>query len=113
MKDTTYKTNKIANLNDYQDITILFSDKVITKLFTQLLKTKGVHPKPINSLKELNESEKIITEPLYYKQLSPNLQEHCLLLTSKKETGIAGICLTQPLTERKIETALSSFLAVH
>ena len=105
--------NKIANINDYQDITILFSDKVITNLFTQLLKTKGVHPKPITSIEELDENEKIITEPLYYKHLSPALQEHCLLLTSKKEKGLPGICLTQPLTERKIETALATFLSSH
>ena len=111
MSDKTLLSLAVKS-SDYQKVAILFSDKTVTFLFSQLLQTRGVETNTIERIEQLTESEKIITELQYYKHLSQEAKQRCLVISSQIPQNRDGIFLTQPLTEAKVENALDKFLSL-
>ncbi len=100
----------IANTSDYDSVSVLFADPMITYLFASLLETRGVDTRVLHGVEELEESAKIITEPQFFSHLSPAAQKRCLLVSNRESEDTEIICLSQPLTEDKVENALARFL---
>lgn len=102
----------VVNGREYYSVAVLFADPMITYLFASLLQARGVQTQVVHDADEVDESIKVITEPQYYSQLPPAAQRHCLLVCSKEPTESDVICLSQPLTEDKVEAALARFLSL-
>lgn len=106
------KLQDIANSSDYSEVSVLFADEGISLLFSNLMESRGIKANCVKSISDLQQSEKIITEAQFYKLLPVGKQRHCLFISSTPQNTRAGICLTQPLTEEKIEWALDKFLNI-
>ena len=102
---------RIANSSDYYSVAVLFADPMITYLFASLLEARGVQTQVIHEVDEIEASVKVITEPKYYSRLSPERQRNCLLVCSQEPREGGALCLSQPLTEDKVEEALALFLS--
>lgn len=110
-KSTNHTEKDIANQSDFETVSILFAEPQITCLFSELLKAKGVDTKILNSPQEILHSGKLITEPQYIGQIDPSHHKRCLLVGNKEVLkGLNTLSLTRPLTEEKVEKALSLLL---
>ena len=105
------QSQKPENNTDFSTVSILFEDRVITHLFSELLKVRGVETKIISDISQVTGETRIITEPQYFPEIPNELQNKCLIVGDKeavKELPTAS--LERPLTEDKIENALLDFL---
>ena len=93
-------------------VAILFEDPDINEVFAELLLARGLHPIILSSTTDADGLTKIITEPQYFHHLPPAPREHCLVVGNKNALlNCNAICLSRPLTEEKIESAMSEFLS--
>lgn len=95
-------------------VAVLFTEEAIGQHFAELLDSMGVAaracPKSIE-LKTLPSGTRVVTEAVYFPELSPMQRRQCLLVgPSSSLDGLPALKLTQPLTEEKIESALAAFL---
>lgn len=95
-------------------VAIVFAEEAIGQHFAELLDSMGVAartcPKSIE-LKTIPASTRIVTEAVFFPELSPLQRRQCLLVgPSSSLDGLPALKLTQPLTEEKIESALAAFL---
>ncbi len=104
--------------NNYQapagtpnQIAICFQDDTINYLFAGLLESRGIHTTIVETVENLDATTKLITEPLFLGHLSNDKLQHCLVVGNKESLkGLSAITLSRPLTEEKIELAISEFL---
>lgn len=93
------------------EVGILFSERLIARLFAELITAHGAAAKVLQEISELPPDSKLVTEIQYYHQLAPAQQAHCLVVGPPRQlTGISCPTLPQPLTEEGIESALQQFL---
>lgn len=93
-------------------VAILFEEDIISALFAELVQSQGVPTRIIRSTKELGSAERLITEIRYYREIPERLISNTLVVGNKDSLqGIPSLCLTRPLTESKVESALSQFLS--
>jgi|GEM_PF-4659209 len=90
-----------------QKIAICFKNKKISSLFSSLLTNLNLEIKEVNSVKNLPNHYKIITEPVFID--SKNLNNTSLIVSNTK-TNLGNFNLTRPLTENKINTKLNEFI---
>ncbi len=92
-------------------VNIIFDNPGITSLFSELVESMGVSTSQLRELSEIQEDTQIITEPNFFRALSEEQKLRCLVVG---ETG--GLLpeppasISQPLTQQKVEEALSRFL---
>jgi len=80
-------------------------------MFADLLRAIGVQAQILDSINQLQAETRIITEPQFLPRLRPEQAEKCLIVGNKGVLeGLPVQSLSRPLTEEKIETALSQFL---
>ncbi len=100
-----------SNTHANSPISILFHDHNIAALFAELLISMGENIRLIQDITDLEEGDKIITEPQYFSALSNERQQNCLLIGKKASlVGLRAQSISQPLTEEKIVTGLQEFL---
>lgn len=100
-----------ANLADFVPVCICFEDETINEIFSALLEARGIHTRILSDIQEAGQNSKVITEPQYFPKLDPTCQTKCLLVGNKDRlSGTSALALSRPLTEEKIEQALSQFL---
>ena len=106
------RDNKFQPPTDSQSqIAICFQDDTINYLFAGLLESRGIHTTIVETVENLSATTKLITEPLYLGHLSNDSLQHCLVVGNKESLkGLSAITLSRPLTEEKIELAISEFL---
>jgi hypothetical protein len=103
-------SSSIANTADYEPIFIWFEDDLISYLFATLLQARGVQTAEVRDLRECSARSRIVTEPQYLPHLTDEQRRSCLLVGSE-DHRVGLVSLTRPLTEEKIDRALSRFLA--
>ena len=102
----------MVNSRENLEVTVLFGEPDINLLFSELLRTRGVTTSIVDSPAAVNPSTKVITEPQFYSRLNPEIQKHCLVVGNKDALReVHALSLSRPLTEEKIEEALSKFLS--
>lgn len=93
-------------------VAILFADPVVTELFSELLDACGATPRIVQSVSSIPANARVVTEPQFYKALPRAYRRTCLLVGDTRSTGHnRALCLSQPLTEEKIEAALQTLLS--
>ena len=111
MKKGFNPDNKAANSADFYPICVCFQAGAINYLFAELIRSKGLECQVIEDPSKINENIRIITEPCFYKALNKVDPDHRLIVGSQQQLeNLQAIRLSQPLTEKKIETALSQLL---
>lgn len=99
-----------ANSADFPPVAICFQDQLITNLFAELLRAHGHTSRIIKDIGEVTAGTKVITEPLFLSSLPPASHPFCLLVADAEALeGYSGRSLVRPLTEEKVERALSQF----
>jgi len=92
-------------------VEIHFQDHRISLLFAHLLESMGREAILSDNIGEASADTSIITEPIYFPLLSPEQQKKCLIIGDAESLqGVNALSIAQPLTEKKIESALSLFL---
>lgn len=92
-------------------IFVLFEDEDVNLILSELLGSRGVTPCVISQVAELPADSKIVTEPKYFDGLNNAQRKNCLVIGNKTSLeNIEALCLSRPLTEEKVERALSEFL---
>lgn len=110
-RDSSNSGQQVANNPDYAPVCIFFEDEDINQIFSELLEARGIHTQILDNLKNLPGQTKIITEPQYFPQLDSSCRDKCLIVGNKDALqGISALSLSRPLTEEKIEQALSQLL---
>ena len=105
------RSSKPENNSDFSPVSILFEDQVITHLFSELLKVRGVATQVLASVDDVQSETRIITEPQYFPEIPTELQNKCLIVGDKEAVeDLPTASLERPLTEEKIEAALFAFL---
>lgn len=101
----------IANREDYQPVAVLFIEPEIGLLFSELLQARGVQVQRLNNVEQYQGHTKIITEALYFPMLPEMARQNCLVVGNRDSLQkIDALCLTRPLTEEKIDSALQALL---
>lgn len=102
---------EIANSADFQAVAIYFAEPTINLLFAELLQSRGVNVRIVESSDELPKATKIITEPQYFPLIAKEKHHQCLVVGNKSALkDIEALSLSRPLTEEKVEDALSQLL---
>ena len=94
-------------------IGVLIQDPMARALFSHLLQAFGQTAVPLQSVEQADPEWRMVTEPLYFGELSDSQKSSCLVVGSEDSVKDLEVeTLTQPLTEEKIESALTNFLEV-
>ncbi len=93
-------------------VSVCFADEAINEIFCALLEAQGVKTTIVRDIRLASTETRVITEPQYLPHLKTSLKESCLVVGNIDPRVPQGtLLLARPLTEEKIETALSRFLA--
>ena len=104
--------NRSTTTQELAPVTVLFCEPAITFLFSELLRSRGIETAIAEDVTEIQPTAKVITEPRYYSGLPESVRSQCLVVGNKDALkSVDALSLSRPLTEEKIETALSRFLA--
>ena len=113
MNSDQFDKKMIANATDYSPVSLFFNDDTITHIFSQLLEVHGFKTSILGDIGEYDGSTRIITEPQFFSRIDPAHHRKCLVIGNKESlNGINALSLSRPLTEEKIEHALSRFLGL-
>ena len=89
---------------------ILFEQPEVNSIFAELIKSRGFQARIARDIDEIDPDSKVISEAHFFFHLSRSSQEKCLVVgESNAVRDLAPVCLTQPLTEEKVEIALEEF----
>lgn len=92
-------------------ISICFAEPEINNLFSELLRSKGMKTRIVDSVQQVSGETKIVTEPQFFPEIPTAYRNECLIVGNKDSLkGLTGVTLSRPLTEDKIEFALQQFL---
>jgi hypothetical protein len=114
MQDQNKKEDAlIANSSDYRPVYICFEDETINDVFSQLLEARGIRTLILDEISQAPADAKVVTEPRYFTSLPESCQSKCLIVGNKESLkAIQAVCLSRPLTEEKVEAALSQFVRI-
>lgn len=103
---------QIANRTDFFEVSICFEDPTINLLFSELLEVRGIRTHILAGILDFTGVNKIVTEPQFYPCLDSEQRQRCLIVGNKDALRELkdGIPLSRPLTEDKVEEAISQFL---
>ena len=94
-------------------VAVLFEEPEINCLISELISARGIKTRIITDTTDVQENEKLATEPQFLRGLNPDKKATCLVIGNKESLlGLPGIKLTRPLTENKIQQALEEFLSL-
>lgn len=94
-----------------ESVAIYFEEPSITALFAELLEANGCNTRTLTDITEVAKHTRIVTEPQYFSHLKPDHYNDCLLVGNKNALkDLPVLTLSRPLTEDKIESAISQFL---
>jgi hypothetical protein len=112
MSNDLPEDEQIANRTDFCEVSICFEDQTINLLFSELLEVRGVRTHILDNIYDFSGENKIVTEPQYYGCLDSLQRQRCLIVGNKDALRELkdGIALSRPLTEDKVEEAISLFL---
>jgi hypothetical protein len=102
-------------MNRFKDkpVAICFADTDITFAFAELFRAIGVPVELMADLKHFTGNQLLVTEPQYMRYLDDQSIGKTLLVGNKETLPESGsTTLSRPLTEEKIEVALSQFLSL-
>ena len=92
---------------DMLKVYILFEQPGINRIFAELLLSRGFEPHIAYDLDDIEPDVRVISEPTYFVQMTRDCQQRCLVVGEESAIEhLAPLCLTQPLTEAKVEAAL-------
>lgn len=98
--------------NGRRDVCILFNDDDIAEVFQELLASRGTDARLIAGVEALPEGSSLITEPSYVPLIPDSIHSRCLVVGNRGALeGLPTLCLSRPLTEEKVESALRDFLS--
>ena len=90
---------------------VFFADGDVASIFAELLEVQGVPVQVLASPGEIAQHTRVITEPRYVKEISPDNLSHSLVVGNKEcLNGLPTLALSRPLTAEKVEQALRAFL---
>ena len=93
-------------------VCIFFEDESISDIFSALLEVYGCATKTVTCPSQLGEEPFVITEPQFFSWVNPKHHPSCLIVGNKQSPEAANsLFLSRPLTEDKVEQALSRFIA--
>ena len=111
MNTRDFDQNRIANAPDFQPVCIYFEDETINEIFSALLEARGIPTRILEKIQDIEGDTRIITEPRFFPLLDKCYHSKCLIVGNKDVLqNINALSLSRPLTEEKIEDALSRFL---
>ena len=91
------------------NVAIYFDQPSVSLIFSQLLAAHGYSPIIIEHFSQIPAQTRLVTEVKLYNDLSSEAKTRCLVVGTEhslKNSSIDAPCLTQPLTEAKVEAAL-------
>lgn len=89
------------------NVAIYFNQASVSAIFSQLLAAHGYLPIIVEDSSQIPDQTRLVTEVQLYNDLSPDVKARCLVVgTVQSLKTITAPCLTQPLTESKVEAAL-------
>lgn len=92
---------------------VYFQEREIAEVFADLVCSMGAEGEVIDDLRTFSQGElqKIVTEPVFFRELPEAFQERCLLVGNKDALRrFPAASLSRPLTEEKVTQALGAFL---
>jgi hypothetical protein len=90
---------------------VCFADESINHIFAALLRAQGVPTRVVHELHTLSGETRVITEPQYFPSVPQRYIQRTLVVGNCEGLEEAPVLtLSRPLTEAKIERALSRFL---
>lgn len=102
-----------ANSEDFESVAVCFRDPSINALFADLLQVRGIKAKTFTEIYDVEQATKIITEPIFLPDLTPSQMKKCLVVGNKDLLNdLESVTLARPLTEEKINAAISAFLKI-
>ena len=103
--------DKHQNNAAHPEVAIFFEDQKINMLLSSLLESRGISTRIVTCAEQLDGTSKVVTEPQFFSKLKSRSKQSCLLIGNQDAVeGAEAITLTRPLTESKIEIAISEFL---
>lgn len=110
-KTSAKPTNSSANTEDFNSVAVCFRDPTINNLFADLLEVRGIRAQIFTEIYDVDQTTKIITEPIFIPDLTPSQIKKCLVVGNREAVqDLSAVTLTRPLTEDKIDAAISAFL---
>lgn len=92
-------------------VSILFRDSDVASIFAELLEAQGAAVSFLCSAEQLSGKTRIVTEPLYFPNLSPEQYGRCLIVGNRDAVkDLPTLSLARPLTEENVEKALSTLM---
>ncbi len=92
-------------------VSVCFADASINQIFAELLHARGVPTRVVEDLVELSGETRVVTEPMFFPDLPPRYLERTLVVGNCDALDQPPVLtLSRPLTEVKIERALTRFL---
>lgn len=99
------------NATDFIEIGVCFLDRSIGLLFAALLEARGIHARSVRSPLDLAPQSRLITEAHFVPALTAEQLKQCLVVGEPDQLQrLEVLGLSRPLTEDKVEDALSAFL---
>jgi len=97
---------------DCGPVTVCFQDSKIGLLFAELISASGLQTRLLRDIRDFDGRTRIITEPYFFPRIPEECHGQCLVVGDRESLkGVSALCLCRPLTEEKVETALSRFLS--
>ncbi len=92
-------------------VSVLFSDSDVASIFAELLEAQGAEVSFLSSSAQLTGKTRIVTEPRYFPEISPDQYRHCLIVGNREAVkGLPTLALARPLTEESVEQALAKLM---
>lgn len=99
------------NATDFIEIGVCFLDRSIGLLFAALLEARGIHARSVRTPTDLDPHSRVITEAHFVPNLTADQLKQCLVVGEPDQLErLEVLGLSRPLTEDKVEDALSAFL---
>lgn len=90
---------------------LLFKNPAIANAFAALLESMNETPLVVRRIADLPDDSRTITEPMYYRSLTPALQQRCLVIGDARAVqDIPTAVIQQPLTPAAVERGIAEFL---
>ncbi len=100
------------NNTELFQVAVLFEEKEISDLVSILISSHGFKTRKIQPGEEIQNNERVVTEPQFITYIPEDKKQNSLLIGNKDTLAQApGIKLARPLTEDKVLNAIHEFLS--